>query len=142
MTDVPKLLVQHVTAVGQANGGELVTLSVTDRQGRPLIIALPYAQALALLAPLTAAVGSAHQRLTESLGNEQAVLDVHRLAGFEVTNITVGRLQSPGAAPKVLLRVNQNEQPFLDLFVPLSVCRQLSDDLEGALDNRDGSIVH
>lgn len=142
MTDVPKLLVQHVIEVGQANGGEFVTLSVTDPQGRPLIIALPYAQALALLAPLTAAVGSAHQKLTETLGSEQAVLDRHRVAGFEVSDVTVGRLQSPGAPSKILLRIGQAGQPFLDLFVSLAVCRQLTGDLEGALDSPHDAQVH
>ena len=117
MTAAPQIPVTHVHAVGGANDGAVVTLSLTDGQGRPFVVVLPLTQARALIAPLMAAVGSAHRRQRARLGSDQAILDHLGLAVVRPEAVEVGRAAAPGAEAEVLLRLVQHASPMIDILL-------------------------
>lgn len=117
MTAPAQVLVTHLQGTGDANDGAFVTVTMTDNRDRPFVLVLPLTQARALIAPLTAAVGSAHSRQRARLGSDQAVIDHLGLAALRPDGIEVGHASKAGAEPEVLIRLLQNTCPVVDVLI-------------------------
>lgn len=132
MSGPPQIMVSQIESAGDAGEGAYVTISAIDERGRPFVLVLPLTQGRALIAPLMAAVGSAHRRQRARLGNDQAVVDHLGVAVMRPSGITVGQTVKPGESPEVLVRLLQDTCPMMDIIINRSGAVDLSLQLQSA----------
>ena len=130
MTQIPVVQADSIHEIGDANGGELITVRMQDRRGRAFILTLPFAQAQAMIAPLMGAVSAAHGRQVGRLGSDQAVIDHLSVAGFRPTAIDVAHMIGPNKEPDVLLRLKQNGVAMINVFLSRESAADLAQTLQ------------